>query len=208
MTPPKKKTTAIAKKEDTAVTEPSSIIRLSLAVRQIKPIGHGMIPLNFNITANSEATDEQIDTMAEDFKRIARKKIEKPTYDEIEIVINVLQALAMKRDKDGEIEMLPQRDGTKAVQYIGKPKDAMRCHARMLNCIDRLMAKGKDEIVMEFHQHRDFAQPNWDDMKELAIVMNQYFTEQPLTASPWLAAFMDRIADANSEAIKLLPDKK
>ena len=200
--------TKTPKKTTEATAEPSSIIRLSLAVRQIKPIGHGMIPLNFNITANSEATDEQIDTMAEDFKRIARKKIEKPTYDEIEIVVNVLQVPAMERDKNGKIEMFPQRDGTKAVQHTGKSQDVMQCHARMLNCIDRLMAKGKDEIVMEFHQHRDFAQPNWDDMKELAIVMNQYFTEQPLTASPWLAAFMDRIADANSEAVKLLPKKK
>jgi hypothetical protein len=199
---PTKKTTPPEKevKED--------IVYLVLEERKIKPIGHGFIRIVFDVEANADVEDDQLDSMAEAFKVAAKTKIEKPVYDEIDVVMKALQARCFERDNNGKIAMFPQRDGTKAPQVVGKEEPIMRIHSRLLNCIDELMAGGKKKITIEFHQHRGLTQPNWDDMLELFAVMERYIFESSTETASWILDFYDKLVDAKDQAAKLIPKKK
>lgn len=187
--------------------EEQDIVYLELEVKDIIPVGHGMTRMWMDVDVNAEMSEIDTENAVNAFKAMMTEKIEKPTFDEMDMITMALQAKAFERDVDGKIEIFQQMGGGSAPRTTGKDLPTMRIHNRLINHIEELTAKGQKKIKIEFHQHAGLTQPKWDDMKELFIVMERYIEEQVQETATWIIEFYDKLLEAKTQCEKLIPQK-
>jgi len=187
--------------------EEQDIVYLELEIRDIKPVGHGMTRMFMDVDVSSKMSEVDMDNAVNAFKSMMTEKIEKPTFDEMDMVTRALQAKAFERDADGKVEIFQQMGGASGPRTAGKDLPTMRIHNRLINHIEELTSKGQKKIKIEFHQHAGLIQPKWDDMLELFIVMERYIEEQIQETATWIIEFYDKILVAKTQCEKLIGKK-
>lgn len=189
---------------DKSKKEEQDIVYLELEIKNIKPVGHGMIRMFMDVDVNSEMDEKDMENAVAAFKSMMMQKIESPTFDEMDFITQALQAKAFERDDKHKIAMFQQMGGGSSPRTTGKPIKIHRIHNRLINCIEKLTSKGQKKIKIEFHQHAELTQPKWDDMVELLTVMERYIEEQVQETAMWIIEFYDKLFDAKTQCEKFI----